>query len=139
MIWSNFKESAFDRFLLLFYCITYSLIKWEPTFWVQYVIQKWCFIYRWNLLQIYEQVCSKWTFWNILRLHTASFLLLLCSIVTLNMNVVSLNSSKNKEHLLIRQTFDRTSPTFWFSNVQLQHKNSQTCSMTDRYLHHWMY
>ena len=38
------------------------------------------------------------------------------------MDIVSLNSGKNKEYLLIRQIFNRTLPIFRFSNVQLQHE-----------------
>ena len=51
------------------------------------------------------------------------------------MDVVSLNSGKNTEYLLIEEIFDRTLPIFRFSNVLLQHKNGRTCPMTDRYLH----
>ena len=73
---------------------------------------------------------------NIFRLHATSFILLQFSTVTLSMDVVSLNSCWNKEYILIGQIFDRTLPIFQFSNVQLQHKNGQTCLMTDCYLHH---
>ena len=42
----------------------------------------------------------------------------------------------NKEYFLIRQILDQTLTIFRLSNVRLQHKNSRTCPMTDRYLHH---
>ena len=73
---------------------------------------------------------------NILRQHATSFLLLRWSTVTLNMDLVSLNSCSNKEYFLIGQIFDRTLPVFRILNVRLQHKNSRSCPMTDRYLHH---
>ena len=52
------------------------------------------------------------------------------------MDLVSLNSCSNKEYFLIGQIFDRTLPIFRILNVRLQHKNSRSCLMTDRYLHH---
>ena len=55
---------------------------------------------------------------------------------SLTMDVVSSNSCKNKEYILIGQIFDRTLSIFWFLNVWLQHKNGWTCPMTDHYLHH---
>ena len=55
---------------------------------------------------------------------------------SLTMDVVSSNSCKNKEYILIGQIFDRTLSIFRFLNVRLQHKNGRTCPMTDRYLHH---
>ena len=79
-----------------------------------------------NFLQLY----------NILRQHATSFLLLQWSTVTLNMDLVSLNSCSNKEYFLIRQIFDRTLPIFRILNARLQHENSRSCPMTDRYLHH---
>ena len=51
------------------------------------------------------------------------------------MDLVSLNSCSNKEYFLIGQIFDRTLPIFRILNVRLQHKNSRSCPMTDRYLH----
>ena len=42
----------------------------------------------------------------------------------------------NKECFLIGQIFDQTLTIFRLSNAQLQHKNGQTCPMTNRYLHH---
>ena len=59
--------------------------------------------------------------------------------VTCQNNLNCLNSCKNKEYILIRHTFDQTSTMFQFSNVQLEHKNSWTCLMTDCYLHQQSY
>ena len=102
------------------------------------VIQNWYFIYRYNLLQIYAQVCSTWTFCNFKTYLTARYLTSLITVLnrSLTMDVVSSNSCKNKEYILIGQIFDQTLSIFQFLNVRLQHKNGRTCPMTDRYLHH---
>ena len=131
MIWSNFKVSAFDWLFFFFNCMCIQFSEMEACL-LSSVIQNWYFIYSYNFLQIYAQVCSTWN----LQLF-ATFTLLRCSTVTLNIDVVSLDSCKNKENLLIRQIFNQTLPIFWFSNVWLQHKNGRTCSMTNRYLHQW--
>ena len=132
---SNNKSNRFECFWLtsfvFFNCTPIQFSEMEVHF-LSLVIQNWYFMYKQNLLQIYAQVCSTWTFCNNSRTYLDSTLPHLSYY-----SACSLNSCKNEEYILFGQIFYWTLPIFQSSNVQLQHKSGQTCLMTDRYLHHW--